>query len=824
MDGVIAGKGEGYTNEFKGTYDGNGFEFFYPNTYAVKGDFGIFLNVNGASIINTGVRVNIRLNGVSNGNVGFLVANAENTGIRSSYAIGNVTILDSEEITFGGLIGKASLSLISFSFTDVSTTIISSNGYFGGIAGRLNGAYTANSYSVSRITLTGCERYDALAPAGTKFAYAGALVGFIENLELAGAVPGESNKSYYLDSNLGYDSSIERGLSLGNRDTFGRYGDLKHQGEDINFFASVESEASHASVTIQTGLTVQDLVRIRINEMKAQANMSGDGTEESPFIVDSREKLLYVEIFPWAVFKQTADVMLLDDETLAESVPFVGVYDGNGYSITGAKKYTDGLVGGVFGVVSGTIKNLKIVDVNLTYTEGGAIAGGAVGVLEGGSLENVIVSGTLNVLAEDSQEIVYVGGLVGVMIDGSIKDSVAILSINARGEKVVSGNLVAQIQGNATLSNVVSMSSISTHYQKKADVGAVSGAITSDKVKLNGVYYLASSTYANDKSIASPVGYNAGATTDSVLFKGYQDILNLNVANSIVADKLGGLYPFEGKGTKQDPFKIDSFETLLLVSSYMYASFELTDNIIIGDYNDDGKLDSLDGYAYDYAPIGNGAVFTGSFDGNGYSIIGLSDSLFEINAGSVTDVKLNLNYKVYASENDIPDSDKVIDAHDATKFYTASKVAGKNEERIFGAVAKVNTATGSIIRVSVSGEVYVRTSGRSKFTFGGVVGIDMGGQLAASQVSLNISAFANQIVAGGIVGEVRYSDKVLNQMATNDVITARPIELGGGLVVAGTYVGKIGVESNYSPNYASDTEIIVNGNSIGNNTFVGIQK
>lgn len=820
----IGAKGEGYTNEFMGTYDGNGFEFFYPNTFAVRGDFGLFLNVNGASIINVGVRLNLRLNGVNGVNVGFIASNVENTGIRSSYAIGTVTVIDSESVTFGGLVGKGTLSLISYSFTDVSTTVISSNGYFGGIAGYLYGAYTANSYSVSRIILNECERYDALAPVGTKFAWAGALVGFVENLEAAGALPGESNKSYYLDRNLGYDGSIEKGLSLGNRDTFGRYGDLKHQGEDINFFASYESEASHANVNIQTDVTVADLVSIRINEIKAQANMSGDGTEGSPFIVDTESKLLYVETFPWAVFKQTADVMLTEGVTLSASVPFVGVYDGNGYSITGAKDNTGAIVGGVFGSVNGTIKNLKIVDVNLTYTSGGTIAGGAVGILEGGSLENVIVSGTLNILQEDSTEIVYAGGLVGVMMGGSIQDSVAILSINARGENVVSGNLVAQIQGNATLSNVVSMSSISTHYQKKADVGAVSGAITSKDASLQGVYYLANSTYANDKSIASPVGYNAGTMLDGVLFNGYQDIINVSVGGGLVLEKLGGLYPFEGQGTKQDPFKIDSYSALLLVSSYMYASFELTDNVIIGDYNDDGKLDSLDGYAYDYSPIGNGAVFTGSFDGNGYSIIGLSDSLFEVNAGSVTDLKLSLNYKVYATEKEVPDSDKVISADDATKYYTSAKIAERDEERIFGALAKVNTASGSIIRVSVSGEAYVRTLGRAKVTFGGVVGIDMGGQLAASQVSLKVSLHANQIVAGGILGEIRYSDKVLSQMATNDVMTVGAIELAGGLVIAGTYVGRVGVQTDYAPDFASDTEIIINGNSIGNDTFVGLQK
>ena len=128
-----------------------------------------------------------------------------------------------------------------------------------------------------------------------------------------------------------------------------------------------------------------------------------------------------------------------------------------------------------------------------------------------------------------------------------------------------------------------------------------------------------------------------------------------------------------------------------------------------------------------------------------------------------------------------------------------------------------------MIRVNVSGDIYVCTLGRSNVTLGGIVGVDMGGQIVASQFSAKLSVRASQMVIGGIVGEIKYSDRALSQITMNDVIVANGIDLGGGIAVAGSYIGRIGVETNYELNFASSTNIIYNGNSLGNNQFVGVQ-
>ena len=409
------------------------------------------------------------------------------------------------------------------------------------------------------------------------------------------------------------------------------------------------------------------------------------------------------------------------------------------------------------------------------------------------------------------------------MIGGNIDNSISMVNVTALGVNVVVGGVVAQVQGNANIQNVVNLSTISAHYDEKANVGATLGNVNSEEARLQNVYHLLQNAYANDKGISSAIGYDVGARVSDVVAKTHQGIMETSVAIGVVQDIVGALYPFEGTGTKADPFQIDSYEKLELVGNYMYANFVLTDNIVIGDLNDDGKLDSADGYDYNFEVIGKGATFTGSLDGDGYSILGLSDSLFAVNSGAVSDITLNLNYKVYAKESDIPESDKVINAETGVE-YTSSKVAGKGEDIVFGALAKVNTATGSLIRVTVTGDIYVRTSGSTKVTLGGFVGVDMGGQIVASQISAKISVRASQMVVGGIIGEIKYSDRALNQITTNYVLVTDNLDLGGGTAIAGSFIGRIGVSTNYEPDYASSTEVIVNGTSLGNERYVGLSK
>ena len=815
----------GVGKEFEGTYDGNGYEINAQEAFVVSADFGLFQYVqNGASIINLGIRYDVVVK-EGNLNVGLVASNMTDSGISSVYVMGNVTAENVSGVNVGGMVGNAKDSMISQSFIDVSIEVDGASGNFGGAIGKADNAYFATSYSVSKLTLTDVNEYSSLAMG--EFAYAGAVVGY--QTEIDTAMVSEANASFYLNRNTSVNQSVKENWSLGNEHIDVEF--LRHNAENMDFFAS-SGAGNGADVKIinVNGIvkTVKSLVQIRIDEEKLENQMEGNGTEEDPFLIDSLEKLDALEIFPWATFKQTNDITLSGTATsFATNVPFVGVYDGAGYAIIGASiVQEEGTMGGLFGIVHGTIRNLKIVDIayERVATEEDLVVGGVVGMLLGGSIENVVVTGTIEV--ECGNPVAFVGGIAGLVRNGTIANSISVVNVKVSGPTIVVGGLFARIEGDSIVTDVANLSAVSVHYTKKASIGSSVGEIVEGSTAtatLQRVYHLTNNAYANDKSMASILGYNGGANLNDVTAKTYDGITSTLVGGVAVKDTISTLYPFEGEGTKENPFLIDSFLKLKLVGNYMYANFMLTDNVVIGDLNDDGKLDATDGYDYNYNVIGDGATFTGSLDGDGYAILGLTDSLFAVNAGAIRDITLNVNYKVYASEKDIPESEKVIDASSEKGYVTTAKVAGLNEEIVFGALAKINSATGSLIRVNVAGDVYVRTNGNSKVILGGVVGIDVGGQIVASQMTAKMVIRASQVVVGGVVGEIKISDRALGQMATNYVMVNSGIDVGGGNLIAGAFVGRVGVESDLTPAYTTETEVIVNG-EIHKNKYVGFAK
>jgi len=110
-------------------------------------------------------------------------------------------------------------------------------------------------------------------------------------------------------------------------------------------------------------------------------------------------------------------------------IPFNGVFDGNGRAVKGITISGSSGRQGFFGYIGpmGTVKNLKVVNVNIT---GGDRVGGLVGSNEG-TIENCSVSG--NVKGEE-----LVGGLVGINVSpGKIVNSHT--SVNVDGYNSIGG-------------------------------------------------------------------------------------------------------------------------------------------------------------------------------------------------------------------------------------------------------------------------------------------------------------------------------------------------------------------------------------------------
>ena len=129
---------------------------------------------------------------------------------------------------------------------------------------------------------------------------------------------------------------------------------------------------------------------------------------------------------------------------------FKGTLDGKNHSIFGlkvkSKKAASGssAYGGLFGYSAGTVKNLKIEDVEIISENAKWSYVGAVAGVNLGTIENCYVSGTVK---NSGIEIAaYAGGVAGQMQKGKISKCVSFANVyNARGE-LYTGGIVGYIE------------------------------------------------------------------------------------------------------------------------------------------------------------------------------------------------------------------------------------------------------------------------------------------------------------------------------------------------------------------------------------------
>lgn len=204
---------------------------------------------------------------------------------------------------------------------------------------------------------------------------------------------------------------------------------------------------------------------------------SGSGTEADPYLIDTKEHLIYFAAndADWAdEFLQTSDIDLegcdwtpiggdYNDYFVGINQGFTGVYDGGGNSISGLSVNDDSTLNakGMFGFLNGTVKDLNLVDVEIS---GEGNVGGLAGWFSSGAeAERVTVSGTVSGPRS-------VGGLVGHFEAGSIVDSYSTATVTARDWDDDLGFL--QVQGIAGLVGQFPLGSIENTYSK----GVVSDA------------------------------------------------------------------------------------------------------------------------------------------------------------------------------------------------------------------------------------------------------------------------------------------------------------------------------------------------------------
>ncbi len=162
----------------------------------------------------------------------------------------------------------------------------------------------------------------------------------------------------------------------------------------------------------------------------ADTSWSGEGTEASPYIIDSAEKLAGLaakcvnnDLLEGKYFKQTADISLGGYDWTPIGVgyndrQFKGNYDGNSFKITGMYINKDADCLGLFGATHGAIiKNVTVNNSTIIGGEDKNSCGAIVGVVDSGSIIDNCQSNA------DIYGFNRVGGLVGGLFDGTIKNS-----------------------------------------------------------------------------------------------------------------------------------------------------------------------------------------------------------------------------------------------------------------------------------------------------------------------------------------------------------------------------------------------------------------
>lgn len=351
-------------------------------------------------------------------------------------------------------------------------------------------------------------------------------------------------------------------------------------------------------------------------------NFDGQGTLSSPYQIGSADDLLklseYVsdkylnKKFGNASYVQTADIDLSGGEFISIGMsgsPFNGTYNGGYHTITGLN--VSGENGGLFG----TAKTIQIKNI-IVYgsVSGSNAAGGLVGYAgENAELTQCAFYGDVN------------GNVAGGII-GKLDISGRIIDCYQSGEVsgTTSGGLIGTFECDEKASEE-SLAMLSSYHGngsvKSGAIGLVTG--NTNAVYAENVYYL--------KTSASNAGYGT-AVNQTVLTALAETLESPFVKNADTSLNSGypvfswqiSRYEFEGDGTAENPYIIESAEDLTAMQEYVN---DPNYNATYGSAHYRQVVD-IDLGDMDWTAIGmsEDCPFTGVYDGDYFTVYGLNAS------------------------------------------------------------------------------------------------------------------------------------------------------------------------------------------------------
>jgi len=200
----------------------------------------------------------------------------------------------------------------------------------------------------------------------------------------------------------------------------------------------------------------------------------GYGTADSPYLIQTRAELLDLatrrydkDLSKYYILTDNIDLSGTSWTPIGdETVPFNGVFDGNGRSITGLSFSARSKLMGLFGYNSGIIKKLQVSGTVSGNDSTGILAGFNTGQISqcwvSGSVSGsgysvgALVGQSSGVISEcasgnaDVQSVnANAGGLVGLMTAGRVENCYSTANVSIRGNNPIAGGLIGVLSGGA---------------------------------------------------------------------------------------------------------------------------------------------------------------------------------------------------------------------------------------------------------------------------------------------------------------------------------------------------------------------------------------
>ncbi|HIJ61288.1 MAG TPA: filamentous hemagglutinin N-terminal domain-containing protein [Rhodospirillaceae bacterium] len=499
-------------------------------------------------------------------------------------------------------------------------------------------------------------------------------------------------------------------------------------------------------------------------------------------------------------------------------------------------------IGGLAGnIVYGSTISSSYATGAVSAGSGATNIGGLVGLISSNSPASMVTSSyaTGSVTAGSGSS--SVGGLAGYSA-GAISSSYATGSVAAGSGATYIGGLVG---GNG--SGGLAAYSYATGTVSATNGGSAVGGLIGEN---DGV---ASSSYAtggvaSGTSTLAAIGTNTGTATSVGM---------LSYTNSFSQSRYSG-WSFATTPTNGIWYMVDGYTRPILASEYsttitnahqlelanlaMGASYTLGSNISMAELSQaSGAWNSATGFA----PIGSsGSHFTGTFDGSGYTINGLTINLpansnvgfIGYNSGTIKNLTLtgvSINGSWYIGGLLGYNAGGAISSSYATGSVgglnqvgglvgynsgsiAASSVAGTITGSLGGPVfvgGLVGLNAGTIASSYATGSV---TTGTGATYIGGLVGWNNSGMISSSYATGPVSCGSNSNDIGGLVGMNQYGT-ILSSHASGSVYVGSGAGNIGGLVGVGLYVGTV-LSSYATGSVSADNGAINIGGLVGFNS------